>query len=299
MRAALVLLLASCGHAAPPVTAPSAPPRTQIVILGTGTPVADPERSGPSVAIVVDGTAYLVDAGAGVVRRAAATGLPALKARNLKHVFFTHLHSDHTVGYPDLILSGAVLHRQAPLAAWGPHGLRDMTDHLLLAWKKDIDVRVNGLEHGDAPAYAVDVHEIGPGVVHQDDKVTVRAFLVKHGTWDEAFGFRFETADRSIVLSGDTAPADSVIEACNGCDVLIHEVYSQAGFDKLPAEDRKYHSSFHTSAPELAAIATKAKARTLVLHHQLFFGATEASLVDEVRRGFAGTVISARDLQTL
>jgi ribonuclease Z len=273
--------------------------RTRVLILGTGTPIADPDRFGPSVAVVVDDAAYLVDAGVGVVRRAAATKLTALQPSHMKHVFVTHLHSDHTLGYPDLILSGAVLHRREPLVAFGPHGLREMTDHLLEAWKKDIDVRVHGLERGDAPAYAVDVHEVTPGIVYQDGKVTVRAFLVKHGSWDEAFGYRFDTPDRTIVFSGDTAPTDAVADACRGCDLLVHEVYAKAGFDKLPAEDQTYHAAFHTSGPELARLATKARARTLVLHHQLFFGASEETLLDEVKRGFPGQVISARDLQEL
>jgi ribonuclease BN (tRNA processing enzyme) len=269
-------------------------------MLGTGTPIADPDRSGPSVAIVVDDASYIVDAGPGVVRRAAAAAreIPALAVKNLQRVFFTHLHSDHTLGYPDLIFSPAVLHRRAPLVAYGPHGLKDMTTHLLAAWKKDIDVRVNGLEHGDAEAYAVDVHEIDPGIVYRDDRVTVRAFLVKHGSWDEAFGYRFDTPDRTIVVSGDTAPSEDVARACDGCDVLIHEVYSRAGFDKLDAADQRYHASFHTSAPELARIATAARPRRLVLYHQLFFGSSEASLVDEVRAGYAGEVTSAHDLQT-
>jgi len=196
------------------------------VILGSGTPVSDPDRQGPSVAIVVGDVSFVVDAGVGVVRRAAATKIPALKTRNLKRVFITHLHSDHTLGLPDLILSGAVLHREEPIAIWGPRGLREMTDHIFAAWKKDIDLRVGGLEHGDAKAYAADVHEIEPGVVYREGNVTVRAFKVNHGSWDEAYGYRFETPDRTIVFSGDTAPADSVIDACNGCDVLVHEVYT-------------------------------------------------------------------------
>lgn len=299
----LLVVMASCAGAARSSPAPAPqppPPKTQIVILGTGTPVADPDRSGPSVAIVTNDTSYVIDAGPGLVRRAAATGIPALKVRNMKRVFITHLHSDHTLGYPDLLLGGAVLHRQTKLEAWGPHGLREMTDHILAAWKKDIDVRVNGLEHGDAAAYAADVHEIAPGEIYEDANVTVRAFLVKHGSWDEAFGYRFDTSDhRSIVFSGDTGPAESIVEACNGCDVLVHEVYARAGFDKLPADDKNYHSKFHTSSIELSSIATRAKAKTLVLHHQLFFGATEQTLIEEVKRGFSGTVISAKDLQIL
>jgi len=268
-------------------------------MLGTGTPVADPDRSGPSVAIVVDDRVYVVDAGPGVVRRAAAAArtMPELAVKNLKIVFFTHLHSDHTLGYPDLIFSPAVLHRRAPLVAYGPHGIQEMTTHLLAAWKKDVDIRVNGLEHGDADAYAVDVHEISPGVVYRDDRVTVRAFPVKHGSWDEAFGYRFETPDRRIVISGDTAPCDEVARACDGCDVLVHEVYSRAGFDRLEPADKRYHAAFHTSAPELARIATAARPRTLVLYHQLFFGAAEGSLVEEVHAGYGGEVVSAHDLQ--
>ncbi len=296
-------LLVGCANS-PGVTATAAPHtaragRTHVVMLGTGTPIADPDRSGPSVAVVVDDRVYVVDAGPGVVRRAAAAArtLPELAVKNLKLVFFTHLHSDHTLGYPDLIFSPAVLHRKAPLVSYGPHGLQEMTTHLLAAWKKDVDIRVNGLEHGDAEAYAVDVHEISPGVVYRDDRVTVRAFPVKHGSWDEAFGYRFETPDRTIVISGDTAPCDEVVRACDGCDVLVHEVYSRAGFDRLGPEDQRYHAAFHTSAPELARIATAARPRTLVLTHQLFFGTPEESLVAEVRAGYAGEVVSAHDLQ--
>ena len=162
---------------------------------------------------------------------------------------------------------------------------------------KDIDVRVNGLEHGDAEAYAVDAHEISPGVVYRDDRVTVTAFPVHHGSWDEAFGYRFETPDRRVVISGDTAPCDEVVRACDGCDVLVHEVYSRAGFDRLDPADQRYHAAFHTSAPELARIATAARPGTLVLYHQLFFGTPEGSLVEEVHAGYGGEVVSAHDLQ--
>lgn len=300
-RSLTLLFVIACGSPPKPSPPPAIerPSGTQIVILGSGTPVSDPDRFGPSVAIVAGDVSFVVDAGVGVVRRAAATKIPALKTRNLKRVFITHLHSDHTLGLPDLILSGAVLHREAPIAIWGPRGLREMTDHIFAAWKKDIDLRVGGLERGDGKAYAADVHEIEPGVVYQDGKVTVRAFKVNHGSWDEAYGYRFETPDRTIVFSGDTAPADSVVDACNGCDVLVHEVYATAGFEKLPAEDRAYHSSFHTSGAQLAAIATKARAKLVVLHHQLFFGASEEQLVREVKQGFAGDVICSHDLQRL
>lgn len=272
---------------------------TQIVLLGTGTPIADPDRSGPSVAIVVNNTPYLVDFGPGVVRRAVAAqraGVKGLAAANLNRAFVTHLHSDHTVGYPDLILTAWVMGRVEPLEVYGPKGIRDMTEYILKAYRQDIDLRVNGLEHEDPNGWKVNAHEIKPGVIYKDANVTVKAFLVKHGTWPEAFGYRFETPDRTIVISGDTAPADSIVENCNGCDVLIHEVYSEAGFATKTPAWQKYHSSFHTSSSQLAAIATRAKPGLLILYHQLFWGTGEENLLNEMRKGYGGKFVSGHDL---
>lgn len=272
---------------------------TQIVLLGTGTPNADPDRSGPSVAIVVNDTAYIVDFGPGVVRRAAAAfhrGIKGLAVKNLKLAFVTHLHSDHTAGYPDLILTPWVLERRAPLEVYGPRGISAMTRHILRAYREDIDIRLGGGEPSNKTGYRVVAHEIKPGVIYRDENVTVKAFLVNHGSWREAYGFRFETPDRTIVISGDCRPSPSVIRNCNGCDVLIHEVYSQAGFATRPLEWQKYHSRYHTSSGELAELASKARPGLLVLYHQLFWGTSEDDLLKEVRAGYAGKVVSGRDL---
>lgn len=274
-------------------------PKTTIVMLGTGTPNADPDRSGPAVAIVVNDTPYIVDSGPGVVRRAASAlrnGVKALEPRNLKIAFITHLHSDHTAGLADLILTPWTLERKEPLEVYGPRGIKAMTRDLLHAYREDIDMRLNGGEPSNRTGYRVNAHEIKPGVIYKDANVTVKAFAVNHGSWKHAFGFRFETADRTIVISGDCRPSASVAENCNGCDVLIHEVYSTAGFAKRSPEWQKYHSSFHTSSRELAEIATKAKPRLLVLYHQLFWGTSEEDLLNEIRRGYAGKVVSGRDL---
>lgn len=272
---------------------------TQIVLLGTGTPNADPDRSGPSVAIVVNDTPYLVDFGPGVVRRAAAAfqkGIKGLAVKNLNRAFVTHLHSDHTVGYPDLILTPWVLGRTEPLQVFGPKGIKPMTEHILKAYREDIDIRLNGGEPSNKTGYRVITHDIKPGVVYKDENVTIKAFPVNHGSWREAYGFRFETLDRTIVISGDCGPSPSVIENCNGCDVLIHEVYSQAGFATRPPEWQRYHSRYHTSPSGLADIATRARPRLLVLYHQLFWGTSEDDLLKEVRGGYAGKVVSGRDL---
>ena len=272
---------------------------TQIVLLGTGTPNADPDRSGPAVALVVNDTPYLVDFGPGVVRRAAAAarqGVKGLEVKNLKTAFVTHLHSDHTLGYADLIFTPWVLDREAPLTVYGPSGLRAMTEHIVQAYAADLDIRLNGLEPANETGYKVIAHEIKPGVIYRDDNITVKAFSVSHGSWREAFGFRFETGDRTIVISGDCTPSPALIENSKGCDVLIHEVYSTTGFAKRPPAWQKYHANFHTSSKELAEIANQAKPKLLILYHQLFWGTTDGELESEVRKYYDGKVISGRDL---
>lgn len=280
----------------------SGAPRTRVVLLGVGTPNADPERSGPAVAVVVGGRAYLVDAGPGVVRRAAQAvqerGIQALAADRLERVFLTHLHSDHTVGLPDLLLTPWVLERPRPLQVYGPPGTAFMMESIEQAWFRDIQVRVDGLEPRTNPtAYKALVHEIEPGLVYEDDLVRVTAIPVPHGDWEHAYAYLFETADRRIVVSGDTAPSEAVIEACDGCDVLVHEVYSAERFRTRPAEWRRYHEAFHTSTRQLASLARRARPGILVLYHQLYWGTNDAGLVREMRAaGYEGYVRSGRDL---
>ena len=284
------------------ITEPLAPPtsgNTRVVLLGTGTPNADPDRSGPALAIVVNGQAYLVDCGPGIVRRAAAAhraGIKALAVDKLTRVFITHLHSDHTLGFPDLILTPWVLERDAPLDAYGPPGLAEMTEHILKAYDQDVRIRIDGLEPANTTGYKVRVHEIAPGLIYQDDNVRVTAFAVRHGSWRHAFGFRFETADRTIVVSGDTAPCDSLIQQAKGCDILVHEVYSDAGFKRRSPTWQEYHASFHTSTVELAAIAREVQPKLLVLTHLLLWGSSPEELLREITRSYEGEVRCGKDL---
>jgi ribonuclease BN (tRNA processing enzyme) len=274
--------------------------RTQLVMLGTGTPLADPERSGPAMAVVVNSAAYLVDCGPGVVRRAAAAeknGIKALAVDKLRIVFITHLHSDHTLGYPDLIFTPWVLDRTEPLEAYGPPGLKRMTDHIEKAWGEDIQLRLHGMEEANATGYKVKVHEIRPGVVYQDANVTVTALPVKHGSWKYAFGYRFDTSDRRIVISGDTAPTDAVVKACDGCDLLVHEVFNPLRKKIVESKQKQaYFKAFHTSPEELGEIATRARPKLLVLCHQVMGERPEEELVEEVRAHYSGAFVSAKDL---
>src|ERR1051326_6531207 len=277
--------------------------KTHLVILGTGTPIINPDRSGPSVAVVVNGAAYLVDFGPGVVRRASAAArdkhITALTPKNLKIVFATHLHSDHTAGLSDLYLTPAVEGRPGPLELYGPPGIADMAAHIHAAYAKDIAGPTDGLEHGNRAAYQINAHEIKPGLIYQDANVKVTAFAVEHGSWAYSYGYRFDTAHGSIVISGDTAPTQKIAAACHGCDLLLHEVYSTVWFQQRTPAWQKYHSTFHTSATALSAIATAAKPKQLVLYHQLFRPADDVDevLVNEMRKaGYTGAVASAHDL---
>jgi Metal-dependent hydrolases of the beta-lactamase superfamily III len=275
--------------------------KTQIVFLGTGTPFPDPKKSGPAVAIVVHGSAYLVDAGTGIVRRAmqaSQSGIPALRPRNLRIVFITHLHSDHTLGLPDLMNTPWVQKRPVPLEVYGPPGVAAMVSHLAAAYAEDADIRTNGLERESAAASKTNAHEVTNGVVYKDANVTVTAFPVLHGSWKYALGYRFQTADRTIVVAGDTRPSEAVVSACNGCDVLIHESYTEQGYAASDTAWKKYLRSFHTSATELAGIASRAKPKLLILYHQMYFAKddTDAAMLAELRKGYTGRVASARDL---
>ena len=296
---ALLATTPASGRAAATQSGPTHPMR--VVILGTGTPNADPERSGPAVAVVAGNQAYLVDAGPGVVRRAAAANaqhdLPGLAPERLRTVFLSHLHSDHTLGLPDVMLGNWVLDRPFPLDLYGPAGTQGMAEHIVAAWDADLKIRTGGLEPHSEPDYEAVVREIEAGVVFRDDRVTVEAFDVPHAEWPQAFGYKFTDGRRTIVISGDTRPGEALIEACNGCDVLVHEVYSAEAWHRREAVWQAYHARAHTSTIELAEIARRAQPKLLVLYHQLYWGADDADLLREIREaGYTGEVVSASDL---
>ena len=274
--------------------------RTRIILLGIGTPRPDPDRSGPSVAIVADDKPYIVDFGTGVVRRTQAAvklGVEGLEVANLSIAFCTHLHSDHTLGYAGLIFTPWITGREEPLEVYGPKGLEIMTDYILKAYSEDIKMRFNGLKKANPTGNIVNVHEIKPGVIFKDQRITVKAFPVKHGFWKEAYGYRFESPDLTIVISGDTVATESIAKNSDGCDVLIHEVYCQKNLDELPEKLQEYHSSFHTSSADLAQIANKVKPKLLILYHQIHFsGSTPDDLLEEIGEIHKGKVVYGRDL---
>ena len=293
--------------------------RTRVVLLGTGTPVPDPDHSGPATAIVIGDSAYLVDFGPGVMRRAEAAvldrSITALEPGNLKVAFVTHLHSDHTAGYSDLIFTGWTSGRSTPLEVYGPAGLKSMTEHILQAYRIDIETRTNpeGNQRAIADGWKVNAHEITPGVIYKDANVTVSAFRTKHAM--ESYGYRFDTPDRRIVISGDTSPTEETIKACSGCDVLIHDAQTLDLYAKMPERLHSFVTKYHTTTAQLAALAADAKPKLLVVYHTVAFRpgiappkflssitstgssrSTEEILKDEIGARYSGQFVIGRDL---
>jgi ribonuclease Z len=280
----LLFAVAAGGSDRPPVEKPTqGDGTTKVVLLGTGTPNPDPQHSGCSLAIVVNHTPYIVDFGPGLVRQAAALS-PSWGGE---------------LGYPDLILTPWVIGRDEPLEVWGPDGIIEMTKHILAAYREDIRYRSYGQEPANDQGWRVNAHELEEGVVYTDDNVKVEAFPVKHGTWPNAWGFRFTTADKVIVISGDARPSESVVKYAKGADILLHEVYSHEKWAERTADWRQYHAEHHTSTLELGKIAAQAKPGLVVLYHTLDWGATNDEMLAEIATVYDGEVIVGHDLQII
>ncbi|MFI5235332.1 MAG: MBL fold metallo-hydrolase [Gemmatimonadales bacterium] len=290
-------LFLACAVIIPPPLAAQLPP-VQVITLGTGGPFPDPHHQGPATAVTVGDRLFLFDAGTGVERQLRAAGLSIAGPTAL---FLTHLHTDHTLGLADLILTSWVMRRTTPFPIFGPKGTRAMVDHLLAAYSDDIRIRTEGLEHEVADGWRVTVREIAPGVVFDSGGVRVTAVPVRHGSWPEAFGYRVDAPGRTIVISGDTRPSDSLEVASRGVDVLVHEVYpsSRVAPEARPRGDDwpAYLRSFHTSGEELGALAARAHPKLLVLTHVVRMGASDSEVVAGVRRGgYTGPIAVAKDL---
>jgi ribonuclease Z len=273
---------------------------TQVVVLGTSNPVPDAHRAGPGIAVIHKGEAYLFDIGGGVVQNAIKArykyDIPSLYPSQICCVFITHLHSDHTLDYVELAYT-LWWRRREGLFAWGPVGLRDMTENMYEMMAADTAIRTSGINPVENPdAYRIDISEITEGIIFEKDDLTVEAFDVDHGGIKPAFGFRIVTDDKSIVISGDTAYSEKVLEKARGVDLLFHEVISDSGLSRTSEFWQSYHRQHHTTASDLGRLASEAMPGKLVLYHGLFYGVPEQLIVDEVRATYDGDVVLANDL---
>lgn len=199
--------------------------------------------------------------------------------------------------------------RQKPLEVYGPTGLKKMTEFILAAYSEDISIRRDGLEKESPEGIRVNTHEIKAGVVFKDENVTVTAFPTKHGEWENSFGYRFDTKDRSIVISGDTTPTEDLVKACNGCDILLHEATTEK-YLKNPMRPnsqgydiKSYVAKYHTTTTQLVELATKAQPKLLLLYHNTItlrpdqrpMASTAEDLLTEMKN-YKGNIVVGRDL---
>lgn len=244
----------------------------KLVLLGTGTPNCEPFASGPSSAVIVKNRCFLIDFGPGVIRQASKAffkGISELRPDLIDMVFCTHLHSDHTAGLSDLVLSPWVLERNRETVIYGPKGLRKMADAVHSAYETDIDFRINGFEKANDKGHRYVVNEIEEeGIIYKDEDVTVSCIRVEHGL--ESFAFRFESEGRSIVISGDTCPLEKMSEFAKDADILLHEVEYEGGLKDRDPKWQRYHREVHTMSSDLSRIACAAGVRKLVTYHRIY-----------------------------
>jgi ribonuclease BN (tRNA processing enzyme) len=285
-----------------PQAAPAAG-RTRLILLGTGGGPRPKKQNNASAQVIVAGDSlYVVDCGDGVARQLVLAGL---SLDRLRHVFITHHHSDHNADYGNLLLLSWASGLRTRVDAWGPPPIAEITRLFFEMSAYDIDIRIR--DEGRVPLRPlVHAHEIaGPGQVMQDDNVKVTCALVPHPMVEPAFAYRLDTADRSIVISGDTAYSEALIALAKGAEVLVHEALFLPAVDRLVARVpnaatlRPHLLASHTSAEDCGRVAAAAGVRTLVLSH---FVPPDDPLVtedmwrDAAARHFRGEIVVGRDL---
>ncbi len=277
--------------------------RTRLILLGTGGgPRPRTNTSASAQVILANHRAYVVDCGNGVARQLVFAGVPLTE---LRHVFITHHHSDHNADYGNLIWLAWAAGLQTRVDTWGPPPLEEMTRLFFEMNAYDVNIRIAD-EGRVALVPLVHVHELSQGgPVMQDENVKVTAALVHHPLVVPAFAYRFDAADRSIVISGDTTPSDNLIRLAQGADVLVHEAMYLPAVDRLVARVpnaatlKRHLIASHTSAEDAGRVAQAAGVKLLVLSH--FVPPDDPAITDEMwidaaRVHFRGPIIVGKDL---
>jgi len=280
---------------------------TRIVLLGTkgGPRVGEAGRSNPATLLLINDVPYLIDCGYGVTKQLITAGVALDR---LRYIFITHHHSDHNLEFGPLIYNTWITGLPAQIDAYGPPGLTKMAEQFFDYQKFDIDVRIVDEGRTD-PRKLITTHEISkPGVVLTNTDVKVSMCVVRHPPIKEAYAYRFDANDRSVVISGDTAYAPELGEFAKGADVLVHEVMYLPGIEallkRLPNAKRlrEHLMAAHTLPEDVGKIAAQAGVKTLVLTH--FVPGDDASITDEqwaadVRKHFKGQIVVGRDLMEI
>ena len=270
----------------------------KVTLLGTGCPDPAMNRFGPSILVEAGPHKFIFDAGRGALQRLKQAGVDF---KGVDGVFFTHLHSDHIVGFPDLWLTGWIYgRRDVPLLVWGPSGTKSMTQHLTEAFDFDLKTRVSDGKASPEGA-VIDAKDISEGMVYEADGVKVTAFLVDHGPVKPAFGYRIDYRGRSVALSGDTRPSPNLVKYAKGVDLLVHEVVApELVRNSIRSEGSIQAILGHHTTPEQAGeIFTQVKPKQAVYSHIVFPWATEKDLIPATRKTYSGPLELGEDLMVI
>lgn len=271
----------------------------KMTLLGTSCPAVSTRRFGPSSLVRHQGQNFLVDCGSGCTQRLLAAGS---NGAELDAIFLTHLHSDHVIDLYQVIVSSWHQNRDRPQKIYGPKGTKAFVDGTLKLWRQEREGRIDHEKRRSIAAFEIEVVEFEAGSLLKTPNLEIRAFPVAHGPIQNAFGFVFEAAGEKLVFSGDTSPCDSLIEAALDADIMVHEVFIHEGLALTglrTAEGIQAVESYHTLSTELGAIATKARARCLILNHFVPPDFDPIPLIATLRRDYAGPIIIGEDLMTL
>ena len=288
--------------------------KSPVLVIGTGLPTPNAFRTGPSLAVIANGYPYFIDAGEGVWRGIGQAVVmhgdwlnDVMEVSNLKYLFLTHLHEDHTVGIPTWIFSPYKWGSRADKEIYGPQGTKSMIDHILAAWTVDVTEMQSGSMAAPPNGSRATSHDLTEnGLVFQDDNVKVSAFRTKHGDLKYTFAYRFETPDRILAFAGDGHYSQGVVDAAKGADVLFTEAfsleniaYSTWGGDTVE-EKKKAIAPYHMFPADLVRIKKESGVKSVVLIHEQNYAPpekyTRTGLVDELKRaGLTGPVHSSID----
>ena len=271
----------------------------KVTLLGTGAPPPVINRFGPSVLVEAGEQKFLFDAGRGALQRLAQI---KIRWQDVDGVFLTHLHSDHTVGFPDLWLTGWLVGpgRDRPLNVWGPRGTKQMMSHLEQAFEYDLRIRPYA-DRASPNGAVILVQEITQGVVFEKAGVKITAFEVDHGPTKPAFGYRVDYGGHSVVLSGDTRASENLIQHAQGVDVLIHEVVAPGTFQRAGTtpERAKSIAAQHATPEQAGEVFSRVKPRLAVYSHILLPTATEQDVIPSTRKTYSGPLELGEDLMVI
>lgn len=273
------------------------PQTLTVTILGSGAgPAVNLQRFGPSILVEAGDHRLLFDCGRGAMLRLKELDIPF---HRLDKLFLTHLHSDHIIDIPDLLLTPWIAGRRTPLEVWGPAGTRDMMNHLQAAFAFDIHMRRDIDEKYPGEGVTVSSHDIEEGTVFERHGVKVTAFLVDHGPVEPAFGYRIDYGNHSVALSGDTRPSQNLVRFARGVDVLIHEAIDPEEFrarrTKLTREQVERVIAHHSTPEEAGGIFAAVDPRLAVYAH----APTSDTVMARTRKVYGGRLEGGEDMMTI